>query len=178
MSNSIATIATPRLVGQAFAPSHLDDLRSLLTDPLVMKTLSATGKPHSESEIQSLLEQQLEHWRRHGFGFWVFHRRDDGRFIGRGGLRYYEIDGHDVIGLAYAVASDHWNQGFAREIARASIDIGFRQLGLSEIASFTLSINLASQRVMEKLGFRYEWDFEFAGLGHRFYRLAKEEWAG
>ena len=24
---------------------------------------------------------------------------------------------------------------------------------------------------MEKLRFRYEWDFEFAGLAHRFYRL-------
>ena len=34
--------------------------------------------------------------------------------------------------------------------------------------------NLASQRVMEKLGFRYERDFEFAGLVHRFYRLVAE----
>jgi hypothetical protein len=31
---------------------------------------------------------------------------------------------------------------------------------------------------MEKLGFRYERDFEFAGLGHRFYRLVKGEWKG
>ena len=47
-----------------------------------------------------------------------------------------------------------------------------------EIGSWTLPINLASQRVMEKLGFRYERDFEFAGLLHRFYRLVAGEWEG
>jgi hypothetical protein len=31
---------------------------------------------------------------------------------------------------------------------------------------------------MEKLGFRYNRDFEFAGLGHRFYRLVAGEWRG
>jgi ribosomal-protein-alanine N-acetyltransferase len=63
-------------------------------------------------------------------------------------------------------------------MAHASVRFGFDQLGLSEIASWTLPINLTSQRVMEKLGFRYERDFEFAGLNHRFYRLAAGEWRG
>ncbi len=40
-----------------------------------------------------------------------------------------------------------------------------------EIGSWTLPVNLASQRVIERLEFRYERDFEFAGLLHRFYRL-------
>jgi hypothetical protein len=31
---------------------------------------------------------------------------------------------------------------------------------------------------MEKLGFRYERDFEFARLVHRFYRLVAGEWNG
>jgi [ribosomal protein S5]-alanine N-acetyltransferase len=71
---------------------------------------------------------------------------------------------------------DHWNQGFATEMARASLDVGFGTLGFSEIDSWTLPINLASQRVMEKLGFQYERDFEFAGLTHRVYRLVGREW--
>jgi RimJ/RimL family protein N-acetyltransferase len=37
---------------------------------------------------------------------------------------------------------------------------------------------LASQRVLDKLGFRYERVFEFAGLEHRFYRLVAVEWKG
>ena len=99
-------------------------------------------------------------------------------FIGRGGLKVYQIDGKDVVGLAYAVMPDYWNQGFATEMGQASLEVGFERLGLAEIASWTLPTNLASQRVMEKLGFRYERDFEFAGLGHRFYRLVAGDWRG
>jgi RimJ/RimL family protein N-acetyltransferase len=176
MSDIIATLNTPRMLASAMTPAHFQDLRQLLTDPLVMKTLASAGKPLADEEIRMLVQQQVEHWRRHGFGFWVFHRCDDGQFIGRGGLKVYEIEGQEVIGLAYAVVSEHWNQGYAAEIARASLDVGFKHLGLPEVCSWTLPINRASQRVMEKLGFRYERDFEFAGLGHRFYRLARDEW--
>ena len=31
---------------------------------------------------------------------------------------------------------------------------------------------------MEKMGFRYERDFPFAGLAHRLYRLAAADWPG
>ena len=74
--------------------------------------------------------------------------------------------------------ADYWNQGFATEMARASLDVGVGRLGFPEITSWTLPINLASQRVMEKLGFKYEREFQFAGLVHRFYRLVAGEWKG
>jgi RimJ/RimL family protein N-acetyltransferase len=51
-------------------------------------------------------------------------------------------------------------------------------LGFPEIGSWALTVNLASQRVMEKVGVRRERDFEFAALEHRFYRLVAGEWRG
>jgi [ribosomal protein S5]-alanine N-acetyltransferase len=108
----------------------------------------------------------------------VFRRRSDDVFVGRGRLTIYEIDGKDAVGLAYAVMPGYWNQGFATEMARGSLDVGYGCLGFSEIGSWTLPTNVASQRVMETLGLRYERDFEFAGLLHRFYRLVKGGWKG
>ena len=172
MPNPIATLTTARLLAEAITPLHFHDLHRLHSDPQVMKTLSADGKPLSEEATREQIEQNVDHWRQQGFGLWVFHRKSDGVFIGRGGLKTYQIDGKDVIGLAYAVMPDYWNRGFATEMAEASLDVGFGHLGFPEIGSWTLPVNLASQRVMEKLGFRYERDFEFAGLLHRFYRLA------
>jgi RimJ/RimL family protein N-acetyltransferase len=61
-------------------------------------------------------------------------------------------------------------------MAQASREVGFGRLGFTEIASWTLPFNLASQTVMEKLGFQYERDFEFAGLWHRLYRLVAADW--
>jgi [ribosomal protein S5]-alanine N-acetyltransferase len=179
MTTSLTTLTTSRLIAHAITPADFADIiHCLHTDPLVMKTLSADGKPLSEEETKEHIREAVDHWQQHGFGFWVFHRQSDGQFIGRGGLKVYQIDGKDVVGLAYAVMSDHWNQGFATEMAQASLDVGFRRLGLPEICSWTLPTNLVSQRVMEKLGFRYKRDFEFAGLPHRFYRLVAEEWEG
>jgi len=70
------------------------------------------------------------------------------------------------------------DRGFATEIAAASVDVGFGHLGFRDIVSWTLPTNLASRRVMEKLGFRHERDFEFAGLPHRFYRLVAGDCKG
>ena len=178
MPNPIATLTTARLLAEAITPLHFYDIHHLHTDPNVMKTLSADGSPLSEEATKGSIRQAVDHWQQHGFGFWVFHRKADGQFIGRGGLKTYQIDGKDVIGLGYAVMSDYWNQGFATEMSRASLEVGFGQLSFPEICSWTLPTNLASQRVMEKLGFRYERDFEFAGLVHRFYRLVAGEWKG
>ena len=136
-----------------------------------MKTLSADGEPLSEEVTREHIRQAVDHWQLHGFGFWAFHRKSDRQFIGRGGLKVYEIGSKNVVGLGYGVMSEHWNQGFATEMAQASLEVGFKRFGFSEIGSWTLPINLASQRVMEKLGFKYERNFVFAGLLHRFYRL-------
>lgn len=168
---------TARLSAQAISLEHFPEIHCLHTDPVVMKTLSADGSVMTGEETQKHLQRCSDHWDQHGFGLWVFRDKSDGQFIGRGGPMTYQIDGEAVVGLAYAVMSDHWNQGFATEMAQASIRFGFEQLGLTEIASWTLPINLASQRVMEKLGFRHEKDIEFAGLPHRFYRLVKEGWS-
>jgi len=176
MPNPIATLTTARLLAEAITPLYFHDLQRLLSDPRVMKTLSADGKPLSEEWVREQVERNIDHWRQYGFGLWVFHLKKDGQFIGRGGLKTYQIDGKETIGLAYAVMPDYWNQGFATEMAQASLEVGFEHLGLAEIGSWTLPVNLASQRVMEKLGFRYERDFEFAGLPHRAYRLVKGEW--
>ena len=176
MTNPITNLTTSRLLAEAITPSHFADIHRLHSDPQMMATLSADGKPLSEEATRESIRQAVDHWQRQDFGFWVFRHRSNGQLIGRGGLKIYQIDGKDVVGLAYAVVSEHWNQGFATEMAQASLEIGFGQLGLAEICSWTLPVNVPSQRVMEKLGFRYERDFEFAGLVHRFYRLVAEEW--
>jgi RimJ/RimL family protein N-acetyltransferase len=178
MPNPIASMTTVRLLAEAITPLHFHDLHRLYTEPKVVKTLASVGKPLTEDAVKKQIDQSVAHWQEHGFGLWVFHRKSDGQFIGRGGLKSHQIDGKDVIGLAYTVMPDYWNRGFATEIAEASLDVGFGHLGFPEIDSWTLPVNLASQRVMEKLGFRYERDFEFAGLPHRFYRLVKGDWNG
>lgn len=168
------TVQTARLIGTRIRPEHLDDLYQLYRDPRVMKTLSVDGLPFPDEQTQQSLRRQLDRWEHEGLGLWAWHDREDGHFVGRGGLQRDEETG---IELAYAVVADDWRKGFAAEIGAASLEIGFAQLGLAEIVCFTLPTNIASRRTMEKLGFVYERDFVHAGLPHVFYRLTAERWA-
>ena len=63
---------------------------------------------------------------------------DTGQFVGRVGLRHWEVEGHLEIELLYTLLSQFWGQGLATEAAREALDIGLRRLRLPTILAFTL----------------------------------------
>jgi ribosomal-protein-alanine N-acetyltransferase len=165
-------VQTPRLLLHRLTAADLDDLTRMHLDPRVMATLGGVRSPEQTREW---LAQRLEHWRQYGFGLWLVRERETGRFAGRGGLQHVEIDGRDEIEVGYCFLPDFWGRGLATELARASIRAAFAVLNLPEIVCFTLTTNHASQRVMQKAGFRYERDFVYKDLPHVLYRLRPGE---
>jgi ribosomal-protein-alanine N-acetyltransferase len=148
--------------------ADFDDLFRLNQDPDVAKTMAGT---RSAAETREFIRSAAEHWERHGYGFWMFRDRPDGRFIGRGGLHHVEIDKKPDIEIAYAVMKEFWHRGFATEMARATLHVA-TALGLDDIVAFTLPTNLDSRSVMEKVGFHYEREITWSNLPHVLYRKA------
>jgi ribosomal-protein-alanine N-acetyltransferase len=177
---TIKQYSTERLLARRVCWADFDDAQRLHSDPRVARTFSAKGEPLSEETTRRMIRRAVLHWRTHGFGLWMFRSRHSGEFIGRGGLiRHSALDmgGGEQIGLAYAVLSSHWGQGYATEMGDASLYMGFHHLGFESIAAWTLPSNLASQRVLAKLGFRYECSIIFAGLPHMFFRLDRRDYS-
>lgn len=58
--------------------------------------------------------------------------------------------------LGYSLAESYWGRGIMTEAGQAVIDYGFRVMGLRLISIETAPDNLRSQRVIEKLGFKFE----------------------
>jgi len=110
------------------------------------------------------------HWKREGFGPWVFFEARTGAFVGRGGLLGTEVGGRLSVEVLYAVRSDLWGRGFATEMARAAVRCA-RSLRFPEVVGFTLITNQSSRRVLEKAGLRFERELDHAGLPHWFGRL-------
>jgi RimJ/RimL family protein N-acetyltransferase len=164
------TFQTERLTAERLRPEDFSDYWRMYSDPRVTATL---GGVRSEEETRVFLRKGLEHWERHGFGLWVFRDSADGRFVGRAGLRYAVVEGKEEVELAYALMPEYWGRGLATEMARACVRVGFEQVGLAEIVTFTLTTNLASQRVMQKVGFTFERAITHAGLPHVLYRLCQ-----
>lgn len=167
---------TRRLIAERLRPGDFDNLRFLHGDPKVMATLSADGDVAPERYTRETLDRSLEHWKRHGYGTWMFRHGTRGRFVGYCGLWNCEVEGRREVELAYTVASGCWGEGFGTEMAKEVVALGFGRLGLAELVCFALTINRASRRVMEKTGFRYERDIIHADLPHVLYRLAVSEW--
>ncbi len=58
--------------------------------------------------------------------------------------------------IGYVLHPDWWSQGFGTEVAGLLRDFGFDRLGLRRIEATAHPDNVGSQRVLEKIGMRYE----------------------
>jgi len=83
--------------------------------------------------------------------------RADGRYVGRTGLYPFRDESGALVPgeafIAYYIARPYWGQGIATEASRAWVKHGFKTLGLRRIVAGVAAANVASQRVVEKLGF-------------------------
>lgn len=168
MTGGTSGVTTPRLTGTRLCPDDFEALCALHRDPAVMATL---GGVRSDAQTRAYLTENLEHWDRHGYGLWMFRERTSGAFVGRGGLRHVTLEGTPEIEVTYALTQASWGRGYASEMAAASLEVGFGQLGLKDLVAFALPDNHASRRVMEKVGLRYERDIAYHDLRHVLYRI-------
>jgi [ribosomal protein S5]-alanine N-acetyltransferase len=176
-SPSVDAFRTDRLIAERLRPEHLPEYVGLFQDARVMATLSPDGKPLPAEEAARWLQLSLEHWNRHGYGFWAIRTNAENRFVGRAGLKNVEVNGRNEVELAYALLPQFWGRGLATEISGTILKLAFKKLGLPEVICYTLAANLASRRVMEKNGFRFERDGDHVGLPHVFYRLTAAEFS-
>lgn len=75
----------------------------------------------------------------------------------------------------YGLARPYWGRGYATEAVRASIRYGFEAVGLESIAAVTRVENLASQRVMQKAGMKYEGRLVFLGFDYVSYAISRRD---
>lgn len=159
-------LTTHRLTLRPIRSDDWADLRALDGDPEVMATL---GGLRSEKETIGYAMAQEDHWQRHGFGWWMAHDRGTGAFVGRGGIRYLEIEGGVEVEVGYAVVPGRWGEGLATEIAAAGVRYAREDMRLSRVVGITLVDNRASRRVLEKVGLAYERELVHASLPHVLY---------
>lgn len=148
-------LETPRLVLRHLELGDLDDLYALYRDPQMRRYIpeGVLTREATREELEWFLHG---HPRRPELGLWATVLRESGRFVGRCGLLPWEIDGRAEVEVAYMIAKDLWGQGMATEAARAIARHGFEDLGLSRLICLIDGQNLASVRVAEKIGMRFE----------------------
>lgn len=82
--------------------------------------------------------------------------------IGHCGLEY--VVSLDEVEVNYLLAREYWGQGLATESAIAIANYGFETLQLERLVGIAKPENLASCRVMEKIGMQYEKNIQLNGV--------------
>ena len=89
------------------------------------------------------------------------------RVIGRVGLNPY-LEEERIPEIEWTINPQHWNNGYATEIAKEMLSFAFEKAGFEEVVGIVKETNISSVRVLEKIGARFytkkafrgeEWDF-------------------
>src|SRR2546426_12297749 len=128
MSRTI--IRTSRLELRSLAPTDLEDLHRLWTDPGVRRFLF-DGETILREMTAAEIKASIRSFERNGYGIWGVRRRDRPGLIRFCGFR--EFHEPPVLELFFGVAPACWSRGFATEAARVVIRYGFTRLGFTEI---------------------------------------------
>ena len=139
-------IETDRLVIRPFELTDGAELSALMNDRDIARMMATIPHPFSvEQATQWIADRPFD--RSTGFGAKITLK--DGTLIGFLGL------GGDPVNTAYALGRKYWAKGYATEAMRAFLEDSIAVHALEEVTAEAFIDNLASQKVLEKLGFEH-----------------------
>ena len=150
-------LETQRLVIRPYVESDLMECFWLMQDDALFTFLGMSVMPLDEYE-------KLFRWlmKSYNVGFdgdfkYSFNvtLKETGKHIGWVGIGGADFD-HSVKEIYWLIGIEYQNKGYASEAAAALLEYGFCTIGLEEIVAFCKPENIASMKVMQKIGFKYQ----------------------
>lgn len=180
-------LRTERVTLRPFRADEADLLIELDSDPAVMRYLSG-GEPTApelirERDLPSILAG-YDRWAG-AFGLFAAHENTNDAFLGWFCLRPEREGPLDVVELGYRLRRPAWGHGYATEVSSALLTKAFTELDVRVVWGATMSLNRASQHVMEKVGMTVTQTLptpedmlavEGAELGGYQYEITKDQW--
>jgi len=164
-------LETPRLLLREFTVGDLHAVHSIWSDPGVARYL-LDGNVLTEAESKVMLDSIIEGYATNDFGILAAIDKERKRIVGFCGLRFVE-QGPDIEVL-YGIAREAWGKGLASEAARAVIQDGLERLRIERIVGMANPLNVASWRVLQKVGMKYERRARDNGEDIVFYAISRE----
>jgi RimJ/RimL family protein N-acetyltransferase len=142
-------------------------------DPRVMEFFPDVLTREESDQFIERIEADFDE---HGFGLFAAELKAEGKLIGFIGLHIAGFQAHftPCVEIGWRIGAPYWGKGLATEGSQAVIKFAFERLRFDSLVSFTAPENVASRRLMEKLGMMHDPkdDFDHPKLppGHRLRR--------
>ena len=108
--------------------------------------------PKSREECDMFLKKNIEGYKTNPLmGRWAVFEKASGIFVGS--FAFIPVEKTNDSQLGYALLKEYWGKGFATELMRDGIKHVFEKTKLNEVYGLTQAENIASQKVLLKVGF-------------------------
>jgi ribosomal-protein-alanine N-acetyltransferase len=148
-------IQTSRLSFRAFTVDDYDAVHVYASDPLVTRyTAFGPNTPEQTMGFLQFVSGESSQADRANYTFALIHKQTN-KLIGSCGLMQSNPSGPQYS-FGYVLHKDWWGQGLASEATAALVKFGFDELRAHRLWAHVFLGNTASERLLQKLGFRYE----------------------
>jgi len=158
-------IETKDVFLRKFTDDDLPAMSRMYADEDVMKYIGLGGAV-DENATRQMLSAFIRSYKIKGFGIWGCVDKLTGELIGHCGFNTLP-DGN--IEIAYLLDKPYWGRGIATSIALETLKYGTENLGLEKIVALAYPQNVASIRVIEKIGLIYLGEKEYFGRKFSFF---------
>ena len=171
----IPTLNTARLALRGFVDEDAPAYGAIRLHEKVVDWLPVPTPDQTPAEIASKTVRHFQEcWAKDGFGPWAVCDRESGVLLGQCGLRW--LDDFKGVEALWTIHPSRWGRGYASEAAAEALRFGFEQAGLKEIFAITLPTNLASRKVMEKIGMGYRKETTWKKFDLVYYDIDRAQW--
>ncbi|MFZ6742432.1 GNAT family N-acetyltransferase [Undibacterium sp. JH2W] len=147
-------ITTDRLQLRTITSDDAAFYLALVNDPAFIENIRDKGIRTLEEARTDIVNGPVANQEKIGFSLYVVERKEDGQAMGLCGL--VKRESLKNIDLGYAFLPQFLGQGYAREAARATLAYANTHLCISKLAAITSPNNLASNKLLQDLGFQLE----------------------
>ncbi len=151
-------LRTARLLLRPWTVEDVSLLRRLSADSRVVRYVGE-GQVWSDERTEETSRLIVEHWRRHGFGWWVMVLETGNDDIGFAALNHPGVEaglGQEEFEIGWWLAPEFWGQGLSGEAAMAVRDDAFGQLRAPSVVARLQPDNLGSSGVARHIGMEFE----------------------
>jgi ribosomal-protein-alanine N-acetyltransferase len=155
-------LQTSRLILRRFTLDDLEAFYQLCSRPEVIRYAQAEPIASREAAREFMHAAPFTDYVTYGYGRFACVWRPTGQVIGFSGIKYVPEIAENELG--YRFFPEFWGRGLATEAGEASIDFARSILGLKRLVAMVHPENLASARVLTKLGFAIERSVRYSGV--------------
>ncbi len=143
-------LETERLIMRPLVESDVDEIFAMRSDEDIMRFIR---EPQGRNESLDWIKLVSARWDTEKLGFCAVIEKETDKFLGWCGI--WRLQETNELEVGYAIEKAHWGKGFATEAAEKFIEYAFENIKPDKIVAVAEPKNLASRRVMEKLGMKF-----------------------